>query len=174
MSRKRRNLTPDEQSLWDRFVQKIKPIPSDKRPITPKPAKPRTNRPTSSPISYPPNAPKVHALTSHRIDRVRKVEIDARLDLHGYTMEQAQARLVKFLMSCQRNRCLWVLIITGKGKPDLSSEAKHSSGSKKTLRSQVPHWLEDAQLHSIVSAYTTAKPQDGGTGALYVRLKRLK
>lgn len=174
MSGKRRNLTPDEQSLWNRFIQKIKPISSNKRHIIAKPAQPRPSRHKRTPASYPINPPEMNTRTSYRIDRVRKVTIDARLDLHGYTLEQAQSRLVKFLLSCQRNRCFWVLIITGKGKPNLSCEATHMSGSKKTLRTLVPHWLEDAQLHSVVSAYTTAKPYDGGTGALYVRLKRMK
>jgi len=68
------------------------------------------------------------------------------------------------------------LVITGKGKSrrHLSKEEPYNTLPRGTLWDLVPQWLEETDFRPFVSAYTTAKPQDGGTGALYVRLKRLR
>jgi DNA-nicking Smr family endonuclease len=177
MSRKRRNLTDAEQSLWDQVSQKIKPLPADKKRIVRAPTQfyPPARKERS--LTIPPQgltSLKNHNHKSdHRIQRIRKVQIDARLDLHGLKLEQARTRLGKFLITCQQNRCLWVLIITGKSKPKQLDEEPYHLPIKKTLREHVPQWLEEPFLHPVVSAYATAKPGDGGGGALYVRLKRL-
>lgn len=178
MSRKPRNLTDEEQSLWDRVSQKIKPLSAEKKRVSRKPSASHPPLRKNPSLTIPPEALsslKSHNHeTSHRIQRIRKVQIDARLDLHGLKIEQARVKLAKFLISCQQNRCLWVLIITGKGKPKPQDEEPYHAPVRKTLREQVPQWLEEPFLHPVVSAYTTAKPQDGGSGALYVRLKRMK
>lgn len=168
MSRKKRDLTEDEMSLWGKVVQKVKPLPKHKKRIAPDPISPSRPPRKKAPFTLP-EAPLVAPKTSHQIQRVRKVEIEARLDLHGLTLQEARLKLAKFLIRAQQNRRLWVLIITGKGKPQ--TEAKEPV--RRTLRNQLPLWLEEPFFHGIVSAYTTAKPQDGGSGALYVRLKRL-
>jgi DNA-nicking Smr family endonuclease len=177
MSRKRRNLTDEEQSLWNRVAQKVKPLPKDQKRITsepPSPYRPLRKKPAFSlPAEEHSSSKSQHSQTNHRIQRVRKVEIEARLDLHGLTFEQARLRLAKFLIKAQENRYLWVLVITGKGKQRLVTEDYNETPPRRTLRDHVPRWLEEPFLHTVVSAYTTAKPQDGGSGALYVRLKRL-
>lgn len=91
--------------------------------------------------------------------QIRKVMVESRLDLHGYTQSQALSAIQGFLHKAQINGWVWVLIITGKGQPD----------QENTLRQQVPKWLDS---HSQVSGYAAAKPHDGGHGALYVRVKK--
>lgn len=178
MSRKKRDLTEEEKSLWDRISQKIDPLPKNKKRKAPNPTTPYLplrKKPESLTFSQPQLANQDYlGSMSHRIQRVRNVKIDARIDLHGLTLEEGRLKLTKFLICCQERRDLWVLVITGKGRQKLDHNGSSHVPLKKTLRDQVPHWLEDPLLHSIVSAYTTAKPQDGGNGALYVRLKRLK
>jgi len=175
MSRKKRDLTDEEQSLWNRVAQKVKPIPKEKKRITPEPSSPYRPLRKKPAFSLPSQEySSGNPLTNHRIQRVRGVEIEARIDLHGLTLEQARLRLVKFLIRSQEDRCLWVLVITGKGRQKLEEEKSFDAPLKKTLRDHVPLWLEEPILHPVVSAYTTAKPQDGGSGALYVRLKRLR
>ena len=100
------------------------------------------------------------------------MKLEARLDLHGLTRDQARSRLVQFLGGCQNRGYLWVLVITGKGQRNVNTEEPYGARSH-TLRALVPQWLEDPSLRPVVSAYTTAKSYDGGDGALYVRLKRL-
>lgn len=174
MSRKRKGLTDEEQSLWNRVAQKVKPLPNEKKRITPEPPSPYQPLRKKPAFSLPPEEPSfANPHTNHRIQRVRGVEIEARIDLHGLTLDQARVRLAKFLIRAQENQCLWVLVITGKGKQKIDAEVSYDTHQKKTLRDQVPKWLEEPILRPVVSAYTTAKPQDGGSGALYVRLKRL-
>lgn len=180
MTRKRKSLTDEEQSLWNRVTQKIKPLKQEKKhqiqspPKAQPPLSPRKEAPLSLPSGIPPSPPSsaMPFSSTHRIKRVRKVKIEARLDLHGLTRDQAQLRLAQFLHSCQNRGCLWVLVITGKGQRNVNAEQPYGARSP-TLRALVPQWLESPSLRPVVSAYTTAKSYDGGDGALYVRLKRL-
>ena len=176
MTRKKRNLTDEEQSLWDLIAQKIKPLKSEKKHIKKISLK---EQPPSFQKREPPlsleslsSFEDLPSSSTHRLKRIRKVEIHARLDLHGFTREQARLRLAEFLVSCQKQRYLWVLVITGKGRRLLNAEGSCEIRLKKTLRELVPQWLEEPTFRPIVSAYATAKSQDGGSGALYVRLKR--
>lgn len=181
MTRKRRDLSEDEKTLWNHVAKKVVPLKAEKKCVTP--SSPKIKAPVRPPLREEPSfaqAPEgssVHKKppsSTHHIRRVRQVEIQARLDLHGYTREQARNQLGKFLTRCQGNGYLWVLVITGKGQRNLSGDEPYASTPRATLRNLVPQWLEEADFRSIVSAYTAAKPQDGGAGALYVRLKRLK
>jgi DNA-nicking Smr family endonuclease len=180
MTRKKRNLTDEEQYLWNRIAEKIKPLESEEKHVVQTPAKPHHSptRPKATsqeaPLLLSSEGQRPSSSSIHRIKRIRKIEIQARLDLHGLTRDQARLRLPQFLISCQEKRYLWVLIITGKGQRNLTLEGLYETCRKKTLRELVPQWLEEPALRSIVSAYATAKPQDGGSGALYVRLKRLR
>jgi DNA-nicking Smr family endonuclease len=89
------------------------------------------------------------------------VTIDARLDLHGFNVVQAQCKLTQFLGQARLsgNRCL--LVITGKG-----------ARGEGVLRSSVPEWLKSPPLSDLVLAIAQAKLRDGGAGALYVLLRR--
>ena len=89
--------------------------------------------------------------------------IDARIDLHGHNAQQADTRLCAFIQksaSCG-HRC--VLVITGKGV--------RGGG---ILKRQVPLWLKQPPLNDIVLAISDAIPRDGGTGAIYVLLRRTR
>ena len=92
-----------------------------------------------------------------------KVSIEARLDLHGLTLEQGFRRVHDFLPSCHDRGLRTVLIITGRGRED-----------KETLRSGLPKWLGTAALSGIVSGLCPARRRHGGEGAFYVRLKKSK
>lgn len=85
----------------------------------------------------------------------------AELDLHGMTAAEAQAALGGFLARCQARDLRCVRIIHGKG---LSSP-----GRKPVLKSRVNAWL---QRSDAVLAFCSAPPRDGGTGAVYVLLKK--
>jgi DNA-nicking Smr family endonuclease len=89
--------------------------------------------------------------------------IDGRLDLHGLTAAQAQEKLVEFLrtMRTRNERC--VLVIHGKG------ERVAGSG---VLRGEISAWLSQGKAREHVLAFTTAREDDGGEGAVYVALRR--
>ena len=87
--------------------------------------------------------------------------IEDRLDLHGLSQEQAQKKVKAFIGSAVQKNFRHVLIITGKGRD-----------GNGILREKVPEWLKDAPLCYHLNAISYAQPKDGGTGALYIRLKR--
>lgn len=97
---------------------------------------------------------------SHRKKiRVRKVCIEARLDLHGLTRASALEILQRFVVQAQLRGHEWILVITGKGRDE----------NPATLRKLLPQWLDQI---SQVGGYAPAKPKDGGSGAYYVRIRR--
>jgi DNA-nicking Smr family endonuclease len=86
------------------------------------------------------------------------VPVDRRLDLHGLTVVHAESRLVEFIETSARDGCRCVLVITGKGAG--------------ILRGHVPNWLKRQPLSPHILALAEARPHDGGSGALYVLLRR--
>jgi DNA-nicking Smr family endonuclease len=94
-------------------------------------------------------------------ERLRRGElpIEARLDLHGLTQEEAHAALGRFLGRAHGagQRCL--LVITGKGA---------------VLREAVPRWLAEGETRARILASSPAQPRHGGGGALYVLLRRIR
>ena len=95
-----------------------------------------------------------------RITRERD-PIEARLDLHGMTAFAAETRLKAFVQQAYANDYRAVLVITGKGLAENGILKRHA-----------PEWLADPALSHIVAGISQAHARHGGTGALYVALKR--
>jgi DNA-nicking Smr family endonuclease len=94
-----------------------------------------------------------------------QIEIDGRIDLHGRTLSEAHAALLRFLHRSQSEGLRTVLVITGKGGPD-------PERGRGALRRQVPLWLTLPDLRAYVLTVEEAHIAHGGAGALYVRLRR--
>jgi DNA-nicking Smr family endonuclease len=97
-----------------------------------------------------------------------KAGVDAVLDLHGMHQHTAFGALRHFLSTAQRDGAKLVLVITGKGER-LSADPLEQGG---VLRRSVPHWLSAPELRSIVIGFEEATRPHGGSGALYVRIRR--
>ena len=102
-------------------------------------------------------------------------DIDARIDLHGLRMAEAQDVLTDFLTRCYNNGCRTVLVITGKGRTDRDPYYEpfdlFAAPDRGVLKSSVPRWLAEPDLRAIVTSYTTAAQKHGGEGALYIQLR---
>ena len=99
-----------------------------------------------------------------------KFQPEARIDLHGMTQSQAHPELIRFMLSAHGAGKRLVLVITGKGKAGLDfGPIPQRMG---VLRHQVPQWLAQPPLGSIVLQVSTAHQKHGGAGALYVYLRR--
>ena len=92
-----------------------------------------------------------------------RYEAQSRLDLHRMTAEVARSEIFEFIEESYRYGLRSVLIIHGKGE----SKAQHERSS--ILKGCVDRWLRDLQ---IVQAFHSAQPRDGGTGAVYVLLRK--
>jgi DNA-nicking Smr family endonuclease len=88
----------------------------------------------------------------------------AHVDLHGMTAEPARAAVERFLTSSARTGHRCVLIVHGRGH--------NSKDHTPVLKERLKSWLAQGSLARIVLAFTSARPCDGGAGALYVLLRR--
>jgi len=90
-----------------------------------------------------------------------QLPVDATLDLHGLTMQQARDRLEGFLLDCLQQGIRHALVIHGRGA--------RSPGRLPVLKGLVDQWLRG---QSMVLAFHSALPRDGGAGAVYVLLRK--
>jgi DNA-nicking Smr family endonuclease len=177
--RRRRPLTAEEQALWERVAGTAEPLRPKRRAaeepapdLSPAKAKERPG-PAPPPYVPPPQAAPVPAAidrkTRARLTRGR-IDLDARIDLHGLRQDAAHHRLRQFLIRGQEAGHRLVLVITGKG----STAAPGGLGREErgVLRRSVPAWLDSAELRPFVAGYDEAGPRHGGSGALYVRIRR--
>ncbi len=99
------------------------------------------------------------------LDRLRRgrMPVEATADLHGLTQSEAHRRLAEFIAACyaQGRRC--VIVVTGKGS------GKAEPGVLKTM---VPRWLNEPSMRPAILGFDYAQPRHGGSGALYVLLRR--
>ena len=88
----------------------------------------------------------------------------AHLDLHGDTSDEARAAVDRFLVAAANagHRC--VLIVHGRGR--------NSKDQLPVLKERLKSWLARGRAARLVLAFTSARPCDGGAGALYVLLRR--
>ncbi len=174
---RRRSLTREEQQLWGQVARFVTPLPGA-TVVEPSdlPVESRTlpsNQAASTPTSFsarnrlaaphpaePALAP-IDRKTRQKLARGRDA-IDARIDLHGQTQIEAHRALRRFLLHAQAAGYRYVLIITGKG----------GDREQGVLRRQVPLWLEAPEFRGLVVGFDMAHAGHGGSGALYVRVRR--
>ncbi len=178
-----RQLSPEEKRLWSHVARHVKPMQGKALPPEPEPedkpapatapapvvAAPRPALPPlpSSKPAMPPLAP-VERRTLQALRRGRK-DVDSVIDLHGMRQEEAHFALLSFLHRAQSSGHGLVLVITGKGGAAVSTGLFEERG---VLRRMVPHWLRLPDLRHLVIGFEEASPQHGGSGAIYVRLRR--
>jgi len=92
--------------------------------------------------------------------RQGKMSIEHRLDLHGLNVQQARHALIDFLHDCEQGQLRHVIIVHGKG---------YRSKGKPVIKPMINRWL---RLAPIVLAFHSALPKDGGSGAVYVLLRK--
>jgi DNA-nicking Smr family endonuclease len=187
MSR-RRQLSDEEEALWAGFTRAIKPLkpskPGAKTTLKSSTTPPAANTtapqtrshpvtPRESPRPSPPLAPLGRRL-KQRVARGRE-PIDARLDLHGMTQQEAHAALLRFLHRAQASGVKTALVVTGKGLRKSSNDAERNAENRPgVLKRQVPMWLALPEFRPFVVGFDDAHVGHGGEGALYVRLRRGK
>jgi DNA-nicking Smr family endonuclease len=106
------------------------------------------------------DAPGLDRRSAERLRR-GALPIEARLDLHGMTQDEAHGALADFLARSEAAGRRCVLVITGKGA--------RVGG---VLRAAVPRWLNEGPNRRHLLAFAPAQPKDGGGGALYLLLRR--
>jgi len=90
--------------------------------------------------------------------------VEARLDLHGLTRDGARGAVERFLRGSRLDGMRCVLLVHGKGR--------HSEAQLPVLKEELRGWLASGHFGRQVLAFSSARPCDGGAGALYVLLRR--
>jgi len=183
-------LSREDLALWRRLAATVAPLPGrllpdldeefPSEPLPAPPAKPvPSRRPRKPPLPAPPAPPPIPVLpeiahgdvagvdkrTAQRMRR-GQLSIEARIDLHGLTEEDAHRALTSFVIGAQQAGRRCVLVVTGKGL--------RQDGRTGVLRRNVPRWLNEAPNRARILAFCHAQPKDGGEGALYLLLRRRK
>jgi DNA-nicking Smr family endonuclease len=178
-----RRLSDEEIALWAEVARGVK---RRRGAALPAPSKPAAGEPSPPPAASPKAAPSRQSRAPERpapslapIDRRLRRElargrapIDAALDLHGLTQAEAHEALRGFLRHSQAEGARLVIVVTGKGGP--LDDPRGWPQERGVLRRLAPHWLREPDLRSVVLGFEEAGRAHGGSGALYVRLRRLK
>jgi DNA-nicking Smr family endonuclease len=89
--------------------------------------------------------------------------VQAHLDLHGMRREEARQRVAEFVVKAHAEGKRCVLIVHGRGLG--------SKDNIPVLKEKLQAWLTRGAIGRHVLAFTSARPWDGGTGAVYVLLR---
>jgi len=194
-----RTITADEAELWKHATRTLERVKA--KPRVPEASHPEM---PLQPTPHAPSTPKVRAqapsaaASKAAVASVRtagrskpaplpeferrklrqigsgKIEIDARIDLHGLRQDEARVRLRTFLLHAYAQGHRTVLVITGKGGEAPADRLGELAGERRrgVLRRSVPSWLEDPDLRAVVVSYAQAGVRHGGAGALYVQLRK--
>ena len=186
---RRRKLTDEEVDLWLRVAKTIQRRPGAMLPDAPvalltqtavHPSAPESRRkpgPTAPGYSPPVSSPGQHAQPLVPLERRLKQQllrgrssVDQVLDLHGLRQIDAHWQLRSFLSRAQIDGAKIALVITGKGRVGGSGQEFDFEGG--VLRRLVPHWLRAAEMRGMVIGFEEAGSPHGGSGALYVRIRK--
>ena len=95
-----------------------------------------------------------------------------KIDLHGYTIEEANKAVEQFIQECFYEDVTKIIVITGKGLRSKNVENPYLSKDLSILKYSVPEFIENNKsLTQFIIETTDAKIEDGGSGAFYVYLK---
>ena len=176
------SISDEDKALFNEVMKAVKPLRNTtqrepKPPVIAKPVRrkaepveiPKTDYYLSNYYSEVVSPTSTLTYCSSDIPRKRLRELkngdirwEGRLDLHGLRPDAAREALCDFIDRQNRNGARCVLIIHGKG-------GRHDE--EPVLKNHVNHWLQ--QLPQVL-AFHSAIPRDGGSGAVYVLLKRLR
>jgi DNA-nicking Smr family endonuclease len=180
-----RHLGADEIALWLTVAKTIARRPGASLPQLDPPGQVAapldgtgaTGLRAASPVAQPapaaaagPRAPARLAPLERRLrQRLARGQVppDAAIDLHGMHRQEAFVALRSFLARAQQDGAKLVLVVTGKGE-----RGRETDGEAGILRKSVPQWLHGPDYRALVVGFEEAARSHGGTGALYVRVRR--
>ncbi|TXH15453.1 MAG: DNA mismatch repair protein MutS [Gammaproteobacteria bacterium] len=191
--RRPRGLLPDEAELWGRVARTVTPLrrvsrklaeidPVMAAPLEPAPApkpaakvKGRVPPPPPPPVAAP---ERQRPLDRHGLDgswekKLARAEVhpDFTLDLHGHGLDAAYARLDHGLAQALAMGARVVLVITGKPRPVEAADRGERRGA---IRAKLLDWLAHGSHAHRIASVRGAHRKHGGSGAVYVILKRTR
>jgi len=97
------------------------------------------------------------------------------IDLHGYTLEQANKAIEEFILKAFQERISKLIVVTGKGIHSNVEKDPYVSKDLSILKYSVPEFISNNQnLIRVINDIQDASIEDGGSGAFYIFLKKNK
>ena len=172
-----RRLSPDEAALWRKVVESVRPlsgrkaaaaVPPQQPPDPPAkpaaPAKPKPQAAAKAQPRLPVPGTTLDGSWDRRLSR-GLVQPDQSLDLHGHNLATAYDLLDRKLEQAIAGGARVLLLITGKAPSAASSK-------RGAIRAAVGDWLGASRHAGDIAAVRNAHPRHGGSGALYIILRR--
>ena len=95
------------------------------------------------------------------------------IDLHGYTLDEANKIIENFINKCFLENVSKLIVVTGKGLHSENQKDPFVSKDLGILKYSVPEFISNnSSLMSLINEMADAKPEDGGQGAFYIFLKK--
>ena len=174
--RRKNQLSQEELAIWAYVASSVRPLPGRKVPIIDLPKQTTVEVALAfSPdqVQTPSPVPRLKPLAPierrlrQRVTRGQS-PLDGILDLHGMRQDEAHRALLSFIQRKHHDGAALVIVITGKGT------TSYGDSERGVLKRLVPHWLADPGLRRCVIGFEDAAHHHGGTGALYVRIRRAR
>ena len=97
------------------------------------------------------------------------------IDLHGYTLEEANKTIEKFIYKCFDNQIHKLIVVTGKGLHSQNEKDPFVSKDLSILKYSVPEFIKNNKgIMNLINDIEDASIEDGGSGAFYIFLKKNK
>ncbi len=102
--------------------------------------------------------------------KIRKIK---HIDLHGFTLEQANKTIEKFIDDCYQNNVSKIIVVTGKGLHSNVEKDPYVSKDLSILKYSVPEYIKNNfELMKKIIEIKDAEIEDGGSGAFYIFLRK--
>ena len=102
-----------------------------------------------------------------------KLDITKSLDLHGFTLDEANKKVESFIIDCFDQKVSKIIIVTGKGLHSQNDKDPYISKEFGILKNSIPDFIKNnPTLMKKIKSISDAEIKDGGSGAFYVYLKK--
>ena len=97
---------------------------------------------------------------------------NAEIDLHGFSLDQANSKVERFINSCYEKKIEKIKIITGKGLRSKVDQNPYQSKDLGILKYSVPEFIKlNIELMKIIKKIESAEDQNTGSFCLYLKIK---
>ena len=119
---------------------------------------------------------KKDKLPNKDLELIKKKTFKTRsIDLHGYTLEQANKVIENFINKSYLEKVNKITVVTGKGLHSQNEKDPYVSKKLSILKYSIPEFIKNNKsLMNIINEIREASIEDGGTGAFYINLKKKK
>ncbi len=179
-----RRLNPEESALWQRVAATVRPLhhrssrtgtqnvpEASELVVKPRGRVPPVRVPAGTPVSQ--QKPLGDSLDGGWDRRLRRgtTQPDWTIDLHGHTLDSARRLLDNALDQALAEGVRVILLITGKPPRDADRDVD-GRPRRGLIRASIGTWLHSSRHASRIAAVRNAHPRHGGSGALYIILRR--